>query len=440
MISEIAETEIKAGVPVAKGPTGWLTFRELLLLLILAAVQFTHIVDFTIIMPLGPVFSREMGLSPRHFGAVVAAYTISAGLAGLLAARFLDRFDRKSALLVLYAGFIAGTLLCSVAPNFVLLLAARTVAGAFGGVVASVVFAIVGDAFPDSRRGTAMGVVMSAFAVASFAGVPLGLFLAEQYGWNSVFAVLGGVSAGVLGLGTVVLPPLRGLLEPAQIYVGNAWAVLTDTNHVRAFGLTCILILSSFMLGPYLATYLRYNVGLEQEDLKFMYLCGGLATLVSMTLFGRLADRFGKLLVFRILTTATIVPVVIVTNLPGGLELPLVLIVTTAFMVTTSGRWVPAMALIAASAAPAYRGTFMSFNSAVQQIAAGLATFAAGLLLDENLEDHHLTGFPLVGVLTCLASLAGVYLAGLLRKDPGGELAPDSLAVAAVPTVVEESC
>jgi predicted MFS family arabinose efflux permease len=433
MISESSQTEAEA---CAQTRGAWLTFHELLLLLILAAVQFTHIVDFTIIMPLGPVFSREMGLTPLQFGAVVAAYTISAGIAGLLAARFLDRFDRKSALLVLYAGFIAGTLLCAVAPNFLLLLVARTVAGAFGGVVASVVFAIVGDAFPDTRRGTAMGVVLSAFAVASFAGVPLGLFLAEQKGWSSVFAVLGGVSTGVLVVAIVVLPPLRGHLKQGQVPIANAWAVLTDANHLRAFALTSVLILSSFMLGPYLATFLVYNVGVQQEDLKFMYVCGGLATLVTMTVFGRLADRFGKLFVFRTLATFTLVPIVIVTNLPAGLTLPLVLTVTTVFMVTTSGRWVPAMALVAGCAAPAYRGSFMSFNSAVQQIAAGLATAIAGFILDEH-QDHLLTGFPLVGLLTCVATIASVYLAGRLRKDPGGELAPDSSAISAMPAAAE---
>ena len=149
MITDSPDTQAKAGTQTGVGAGAWLTFYELLLLLILAAVQFTHIVDFTIIMPLGPVFSREMSLTPRQFGAVVGAYTISAGIAGLLAARFVDLFDRKSSLLVLYAGFIAGTLLCAIAPNFPLLLAARALAGAFGGVVASVVFAIVGDAFPD---------------------------------------------------------------------------------------------------------------------------------------------------------------------------------------------------------------------------------------------------------------------------------------------------
>jgi len=439
MISE-SQTEANPGSQVAEGAGGWLTFRELLLLLILASVQFTHIVDFTIMMPLGPVFSREMGLSPQQFGAVVAAYTISAGIAGVLLARFLDRFDRKTALLGLYTGFIVGTLLCGVAPDFPLLLAARTVAGAFGGVVTSVVFAIVGDAFPDARRGMAMGVVMSAFAVATFAGVPLGLLVEETSGnWRSIFIVLGGVSAGVLVLAIAALPRLRGHLDRTQTRIGNAWAVLTDPNHVRAFALTSVLTLSSFMVGPFLATFLEFNVGVERSDLKYVYVCGGLATLATMTVFGRLADRFGKLLVFRILALFTVLPILTVSNLPHGLALPLVLAVTTVFILSTSGRWVPAMALVAGSSAPAYRGTFMSFNSALQNVAAGVATSVAGLLLKEG-DNHLLTGFPLVGLLTCVATIASVLLAGRLQKDPGGDLAPDSEAVAAVPAAMEEVC
>jgi predicted MFS family arabinose efflux permease len=405
--------------------------RELLLLLILASVQFTHIVDFMIIMPLGPVFRHEMGLTPAQFGSVVSAYTVSAGIAGLLAARFLDRFDRKRALLTLYAGFTAGTLLCAVAPDYSFLLAARTVTGAFGGVAAAVVLAIVGDAFPDARRGTAMGVIMSAFSVASIAGVPLGLYLAEVNGWRHSFIVLGGFSAGVLGLAAVVLPPLRGHLGRGQRRPVSTWSVLIHPNHLRAFAFTTALVFSTFMLAPFLATYLEANVGLRQDELKYMYLCGGLATLGTMTLFGRLADRFGKLRVFRILVVITLAPIFLVTNLPPGLALPLVLIITTWFMIMASGRMVPAMALITASSAPAYRGSFMSLNSAVQQMGCGLATWVAGMILQEG-ERGALSGFSIVGLLACVATVVSLVLAGRLRKAAGGDLAPDSRAVAAV--------
>jgi predicted MFS family arabinose efflux permease len=444
------------------GDSGWFSLRELMLLLILAAVQFTHIVDFVIIMPLGPVFRREMHLVPAEFGPVVSIYTISAGIAGFLAARFLDRFDRKKALLVLYGGFIVGTLLCSVAPNYPLLLVTRAVAGAFGGVVAALVLAIVGDVFPHSRRGTAMGVVLSAFSVAMVVGVPIGLELAEVSGWRSTFVVLGVLSGAVLLLATAVLPPLRGHLGRGRHRPVPTWPVLVHPNHLRAFALTATLVFGSFLLGPFLPTFLEADVGVQQTELKYVYLCGGLATLATMTVFGRLADRFGKLRVFCVLALLCIAPILVVCNLPAGLPLAAVLTVTTVFMLVTSGRWVPAMALVTASSAPAYRGSFMSLNSAIQQLAAGLATSVAGFLLYEPdggslewiatstaglLGSAHgqgallaasalppgrtgLLGFWLVGLLACLASLLSMVLAARLRKAAGGDLAPDSRALA----------
>jgi predicted MFS family arabinose efflux permease len=407
-----------------------LTPREWLLLLVLAAVQFTHIVDFMIIMPLGPVYIREMGLSTGQFGAVVAAYTVAAGLAGLLAARHLDRFGRKAALLTLYAGFTVGTLLCAAAPSYPLLLAARTVTGAFGGVAAAVVLASVGDAFPDARRATAMGVIMSAFSVASIAGVPLGLHLAETLGWHAPFAALGGLGLAVLGLAAAVLPPLRGHLRPGHAgRDGGIWAVLTDPTHLRAYALMVALVLTTFILMPFLPTFLVDNVGLGQGELKLMYLCGGVATLLTLTPVGRVADRFGKLPVFRALAAATLVLLVLITNLPAGLGVTAVLALTTALMVATAGRMVPAMALITASAAPRERGGFMSLNAAVQHLASGAAAALGGALLGQA-DGGALTGFPLLGLLACAATLASLVLAGRLRPAPGGDLAPDSPAVA----------
>jgi predicted MFS family arabinose efflux permease len=406
-----------------------------MLLLVLAAVQFTHIVDFMIIMPLGSRFinaeeqaqSGSFHLTPGQFGLVVSAYTISAGIACLLATRFLDRFDRKRALLVLLGGFTLGTLLCAVATNYPLLLMARAVAGAFGGVCAANVLAIIGDAFHHSRRGTANGVVMSAFSVASIVGVPLGLYLTEYFGWRSVFIVLGGLASVVLLLAAWVLPSLRGHLRHHEA-PASTWEVATDPNHVRAYALMLSLVGSSFLIVPYLPTFLVGNVGLDESALKYMYLFGGLTTLLTLPRIGRLADRLGKLPVFRVFALGAMVPLFLITVLPHGLGLVAVLSVTTLMFVMTSGRMVPAMALITNSSSPQVRGSFMSLNSAVQQFGAGLASAVGGLLLGKA-EGGELTGYPLIGLLGCVAALASVYLAGHLRAAPGGESAPDTSAV-----------
>jgi predicted MFS family arabinose efflux permease len=390
----------------------------------MAAVQFTHISDFVIMMPLGPQFKKDLHLSDQQFGFLVSAYAFSAALAGLLAAWFIDRFDRKTSLLWLYAGFMAGTLCCAAATNYALLLAARAVTGAFGGVVAASILAIVGDAFPGPRRGRAMGAIMSAFSVASIAGVPAGLYLANLLTWRAPFVVLAGLSAAVFVLVSFVLPPMRGHLVRGR-QITKVWSVLIQPTHLRAYLLMSALVMSTFMIVPYLASYLVANTGRTEAELPYVYLCGGLATLGTMTLIGWLSDRFGKLRMFRILAVLTLAPILLVTNLPV-VALTTTLLISTLFMVTTSGRMVPAMALITASAAPRNRGSFLSVNASVQQAAAGLAAALGGLMLG-SAENGAMTGFPMVGGLACTATLLSVWLAGKVRSAVGGEDAVDAL-------------
>jgi predicted MFS family arabinose efflux permease len=421
MLQTEKSTQIKESIRlvlVPQGRAGGLTRREWLLILVLAAVQFTHILDFVIMMPLGPQFKQDLHLSEQLFGFLVSAYAFSAALAGLLAAWFIDRFDRKTALLGLYAGFTVGTLCCGAAPNYPLLLAARALTGAFGGVVAACILAIVGDAFPGMRRGRAMGAIMSAFSVASIVGVPAGLYLANLVSWRAPFIALAGLSAGVIVLVGMVLPQMRSHLIRSR-GANNLWGIFLEPSHLRAYLLMTAIVLSTFMIVPYLASYLVANTGRTNGELPFVYLCGGLATLVTMTFFGWLSDRFGKLLIFRVMALFTIVPILLVTNLPS-VSLATVLTVSTLFMVTTLGRMVPAMALITASAAPRNRGGFLSVNASVQQSAMGLASVLGGLMLGQGANDE-ITGFPLVGGLACAATLMSVWLAGQLRPADGGE-------------------
>jgi predicted MFS family arabinose efflux permease len=411
-------TERIRPVITPKSAAAGLTRREWLLLLVLAAVQFTHILDFVIMMPLGPQFKKDLHLSDQWFGFLVSAYAFSAALAGLLAAWFIDRFDRKTALLGLYAGFTVGTLCCAVTPTYPLLLAARALTGAFGGVVAACILAIVGDAFPGSRRGRAMGAIMSAFSVASIAGVPAGLYLANLTNWRAPFVALGCLGAAVFVLVFFVLPPMRAHLVRGR-QVTDLWGIFVQPTHLRAYLLMTALVLSTFMLVPYLASYLVANTGRTNEELPYVYLCGGLATLVTMTFFGWLSDRFGKLLMFRYLALFTLVSILLVTNLPS-VALATAIAVSTLFMVASSGRMVPAMALLTASATPRNRGGFLSVNASVQQGAAGLASALGGLMLGQG-ANGEITGFPLVGGLACAATLASIWLAGHLRPADGGE-------------------
>jgi DHA1 family inner membrane transport protein len=442
--------ERKAAASVRR-PLPRLTASEWLVLAALAVLQFTHNLDYMIMMPLMPQFEREMGISPQQFGFLVSAYAFSAGVSGLLAALLIDRFDRKRALLFLYAGFALGTLSCALAPGYLYLLIARSVAGAFGGVVAATTLAIIGDLFADSRRGRAMGVVMSAFSVALIVGVPAGLYLANRWGWRSTFGVLGLVSAGVLVLLLRVLPPLRGHLAHAPPVVawsgdqatagdqagvvawspdqatagGNLWAALSYPTHVRAYVLMIALVFSTLMIIPYLADYLVSNAGRTENELAGIYLAGGLAILVALPFVGRISDRFSKRSVFQVIAVSAIVPALVVTHLPP-VSLGVALLWSTLFMVITASRMVPAMALITACALPRYRGSFMTINSSVQQLAAALAALVGGSLLSKT-NGGSLTGFATVGYLASLAMVLSAVLAGWLR--PAGSEALEAVDI-----------
>lgn len=396
--------------------------REWLLLLVLTAVQFCHILDFVILMPLAPQLMRSLQVSPKEFGLLVSAYTFSAAISGLVAAAYMDRFDRKRMLLFLLAGFGVGTLLCGMVESYWLLLSARVATGAFGGVLAGVVFAIIGDQIRPERRGTAMGIVMGAFSAASVLGLPFGLSLAERFTWETPFLVLAGVTAIVFVISLVALPPMRAHLEHRTGDEGRVfrelWEVARHPDHVRAFVLTVAIMFSAFTVVPFLAPYLTSNVGMPERHLDMMYLAGGLATLVTGPLvFGPAADRFGHARVFIITAVLSIIPIAAVTNLPR-VGLPVILTVTTLMMVMASGRMISVTALVTGVVEPRRRGSFMSLNSSIQQGAAGAASFIAGLMIGGG-EGQPLTGYSRVGFVAIGATLLTLVLVGRLRPAAG---------------------
>ena len=412
--------------PAANQESGQLR-SERLLLLVLAAIQFTAIVDFLIILPLGPQYMRVFAITPGQFGVIVSAYAISAGISGFATGLFLDRFDRKRALLALYFGFAVGTLFCALAPTYHLLVVARIVAGAFGGVAGALILAIIGDVVPEERRGAAMGLVMSSFSVASICGVPIGLLLATNLNWHVPFLVLAGLSLLILVASAYVLPPLRGHLQHAtsQHPVARMLAVLGHTDHQMAFLFMAILSFTGFIIFPNFANYMVLNVGLTEKQLPLIYLSGGLATVFSLNWIGKWADQTGKLRVFTLMSLAATVPIVALTNLP---RVPLIaaISISTLLMVCMSGRMVPAMALMTAAIEPQYRGGFMSVNSSVQQFACGVAAYCSGQILVQA-PNGELAHFPLLGGASIVCALACIYLARFLRLPPNREGSVEAL-------------
>jgi predicted MFS family arabinose efflux permease len=388
--------------------------EERFLLRVLAAIQFTHILDFMIVMPLGPRLMGIFAITPAQFGFIVSTYTFSAGLFGLIAAWFLDRFDRKKALLWLYGGFAVGTLLCAVAPNYYAMVAARFLAGGFGGISGATILAVVGDAIPPKRRGAAMGVLFSAFSLASIAGVPAGLFLANRLGWHAPFFLLAGLSAAILALAAKVLPPVREHLSRRN---DGPWtemkAILRQGNHWLAFALTITMTMAGFLVVPYLSPSLVSNVGLTNEQLPLIYLCGGSVTFFSTRWLGRVSDRLGLLKMFVLVSILAMAPILVITRLPP-MPVWAALIVSTCFMVLTSGRFIPGMAMVTNSVEGRYRGGFMSLNSAVQQFASGLASLIAGAIIVEG-PAHRLEHYGTVGLIGAGCVLASIALASRLR-------------------------
>lgn len=427
------ENDSDAGLDGSSTPAGSRLAFERTVVLVLAAVQFTSIVDFMVVMPLGPRLMRELHISPDHFGWIVSSYTFAAALAGLVASSLMDRFSRRSAFLWLYVGFLVGTLLCGLAPNFWALLAARVVTGAFGGILGGLALAIIGDVFPEDRRGRATGALMSAFALASVVGVPFGLFLGTKLGWHAPFLLLVALGLPILIVGFRILPPLNdhlvGRHGPRAHPLHLLASTFAEPNHLRAFALVVSMMLGGFAVITYLSPYLVANVGVSEDELFWVYVAGGSLTLFSSPVVGRLADRFGKLRVYRVIAPLSALLMLLATHLP---RVPLfaAVLVFALLMVTNSGRMIAAMAMITGAVAPHRRGGFMSANSAVQHVATGVGAWLGGQMLAQN-ADHSLRHFDRVGWVAAGFTLLSLYLAGRLRSADSPTPTTTAFAVAA---------
>ncbi|MBK8397623.1 MAG: MFS transporter [Leptospiraceae bacterium] len=388
--------------------------KEWQLLLLLACIQFSNILDFVIMMPLSPRLMDVFKISPAEFGFLVSSYAFSAGISGILGAFFLDRFDRRIALNTCYAGLTVATLICGVVHTYPLLMAARIMAGAFGGLTGAIIFAIVGDLIPYDRRGKATGIIMSAFSLASVIGVPVGLWLAEIFNWNAPFFALFGFSAVTLVFAHFYTPSVKGHLSSfAKHPLKTLETLFLNKNHLTAFALITMMMFGGFSVIPFIAPYLVANVGITNTELSYLYILGGGFTVFTARIIGSLADKFGKPLIFAIIAIISILPILALTNLPK-VPLYITLSVTTCFFVFVSGRFTPAMAMITASVHPLNRGSFMSMVSSVQQIASGLAASLSGVIIQKT-ADGQLAEFPTVGIVASISTIVAILISTRLK-------------------------
>jgi len=394
--------------------------KEYFFLFSLAGIQFTHILDFMIMMPLGPEFIHELNINTHEFGLLLSSYTFAAALAGVFATYFVDRFERRVLLLSLYVCFIIATLVCGLAPDYHSLFIARAFAGVFGGILGSLVQTIIADSIPFERRGKALGTVMSAFSVSTVAGVPLSLLLAHNIpylGWRAPFFFIALISSLILYLSYRNIPQIFGHLQHSHegSRLSQIWNIFVAHQHLRAFFFMALIMLTGFSVIPYIALYLTSNVGVENSYISLIYLCGGIATLMSSRLIGHMSDRYGKVKVFRVLAVISLVPLLVTTNL---MPVPLwvVLINSTTFFVLVSGRMIPAMAIVSQVVDAKIRGTFMSLIGSVQMLALGLASVLAGMVVtigaDGKMEHYNLVGY---GAAAC--GLLTYWLVGYIHTD-----------------------
>lgn len=384
--------------------------RERLMLLTLMALQFVSIVDFMIMMPLSSQLMAVFDIQPAEFGVLVSAYALAAGVSSLLASSLGDRFDRRNALLASFVGLLIATLACAHATTFELLLVARIVAGFFGGVLGSIVLAIVGDVFPPAQRGKAMGIVMLAFSLAAIAGVPLGLFISAHFSWQTPFSFLSYAGIIVLILAYNVVPHVRGHLNQPRVNFFKSYVELFRVpNHWWAFATSCLVMFSGFMVIPYIAPTMVSNTGMTDHELPYIYLCGGLATLFTRPVIGRMTDKHKHSTVMAVITLLSFVPIILVTQ-TFHTPLWIQLVFATLFFVFVSGRFIPTSALITASCEPHFRGRVMAFSSAVQNLGSGFAALIAGAIMVKA-PNGEILHYDWVGYIACLVSLIAIYAA-----------------------------
>jgi predicted MFS family arabinose efflux permease len=390
----------------------------------LAFLQFAVILDFMLISPLGAVIMPALSVTPAQFGTVVSAYAFAAGISGLLTAGFADRFDRKKLLLFFYAGFIAGTAWCGVAQSFESLLLARVVTGLFGGVIGSVVLAIATDLFAPQMRGRVMGFIQTAFAASQILGIPIGIYLSAHWNWHVPFLAL--VALGVVG-GLLIagyMKPVADHLKVPQEHSAfrHLLHTVTEPRYLMSFVSVLFLATGGFMLMPFSSAFTVNNLGISLHDLPIIYLVTGIATIFVGPLVGKAADAFGKLRVFFIGTSLTIVMVLIYTNLSSS-TLVAVTVINVVLFIGIFSRMIPFQALMSQVPAQTQRGSFNAINASISQLAGGLASFVAGHIVQQG-ADGRLHHYEVAGFVVVATSLLACFLMWRIQRGITARAAP----------------
>lgn len=387
---------------------------------LIALTQFTVVLDFMIMSPLGDLLMKSMDMNTAQFGLVVSSYAFSAGISGILTAGFADRFDRKKLLLFFYIGFILGTLFCGLANTYPLLILARIITGLFGGVISSISMAIIADLFAIQQRGRVMGFVQMGFGASQILGIPISLYFADIWGWQSPFLMIVAFASVVWLIILIQMKPItEHLLVPSEDRkhaLLHLWHTLRQRRYRVGFLATALLSLGGFMMMPYGSAFAINNLGVRQDQLKFMFMISGACSLVMMPVIGRLADKVSKIKVFSFATMWMVFSVIAYTNL-SIVPFALVVLVNTLMMMGVMARMVPAMALTSALPHMQDRGAFMSINSSLQQISGGIAAAIGGMIVQQETAHSPLQNFDKVGYFIFIICIFSIYIYNRVNKS-----------------------
>ncbi len=393
--------------------------QERIILFLLASLNFTHILDFMIMMPLSNYLIPALKITAFQFSILVASYSVSAFFSGLAIAMFIDRYDRKKSLILAYIGFLLGTLACGIAPTYGLLLASRILAGLFGGVIGAQVLSIVADIFTYERRGQAMGAVMGAFAAASIIGVPASLYMTNlfKFDWHIPFLMIGGLGIIFVPLIIRYVPPMTSHIKvkSERHKIFDALITVCKVPEQRsALVFSCLLMMGHFLIIPFINPYLEFNMGFSKKMTPMIYLVGGMASLIAALMLGKYSDRVGKLPVFSWSVIFSLFMVLIITAMPN-VHFSVVLTFFAFWFIVATGRAITAQAMISEVVSADQRGSFMSVNGSVQQLGSGLAALSAGAIVvtDKSGKIFH---YNYVGYLSIAVLIGSLVLGRMIFK------------------------
>lgn len=394
-----------------KTPAIKFTSYQVFAITLLALTQFTVVLDFMVMSPLGDRLMKSMDLTTSQFGASVGAYAISAFASGLLTAGFADKFDRKRLLMFFYIGFILGTLFCGLSTSYPMLLAARIITGIFGGVIGSISMAIVADLFPINQRGRVMGFMQMGFGASQVLGIPISLYLANHWGWQSPFLMIVGLASLVLMLLAIKMQPIVEHLDKKSETNPflHLWKTIKNRNYRIGFLTTAMLSLGGFMMMPWGSAFAINNLKITNEQLPILFMVAGVATLLIMPIIGKISDIANKFTIFTFASVWMMIVVVIYTNM-SETPLWLVMIVNVAMMIGIMGRMVPAMALVTALPEMHDRGAFMSINSSLQQLAGGIASIIGGMIVVQKTKFSPLEHYNTLGYVVLVFALINIFM------------------------------